>query len=904
MSDPAIRLSAALGDRYAIERELGVGGMATVYLARDLKHDRRVAIKVLKPELAAVLGAERFVTEIKTTAALQHPNILPLHDSGEADGLLYYVMPYVEGESLREKLDRETQLGVDEAVGITREVADALDYAHAHGVVHRDIKPENILLHDGRPMVADFGIALAVSAAAGGRMTETGMSLGTPHYMSPEQATAEKDITGRSDIYSLASVLYEMLTGDPPHTGKSAQQIIAKIVTDTPRPVTELRKSVPPNVAAALAKALEKLPADRFESAKAFAGALTNPVFRHGAATGAAPTARGISRGAFATVAAAAVIAIAAAAWGWLRPIPVSSAPPMLMAFPFGADDSIGSTLLDSVQNFGRPSRTAFAFAPDGRTLVYAGNGGRLFLRPLAGRESTPIAGVDSAESPFFSPDGRSIGYWSEGHLRRVPVAGGPSTDIAAVDQIAGASWGEGDRIVIGVPGTGLIFLSATSATPPDTFADPNAVLPHFLPGARSLVFTEDLEAGGFGTRVAWLAVDSRKPETLMQDAADARYVPTGYLVFGREGVLLAVPFDASKHEVTGRPFTVLPDVMQAINGGGPSVFTGATQVAFSPRGQLAWITGGIDPDTRREVFELDRQGRATPLTGAGVHPFLSARLSPDGSRLALASKGRRSTLEIYDLARGSALAVPTTGPQVWTLWSPDGRRVVTLGGPVDSAALVSVSADGVGAPRRIGPPVLPAFWSADGATLYALGFSSNLLALDTAGDTVYEVPNLPGGIRSGVRYPMLSPDGRWLAYAASEPGSSALEVYVSPWPALDRKWKVSSGGGGSPVWTRGGRELIHLQSLPDDSIGKNRVRIWSVAVGPDSSRPPGVPHALSTSHFDRTGPLRSYDVSADGSRFFVILSLPVHAASGHMYVMSNWFEELERLSAEQGSGK
>src|SRR5689334_25142889 len=226
--------------------------MATVYLAEDLKHDRKVAIKVLKPELAAVLGAERFVVEIKTTAALSHPHILPLFDSGTVDGLPFYVMPFIEGETIREKLNRETQFGVDEAVRIAREIADALDYAHRHGVIHRDIKPENLLLHDGRAMVMDFGIALAVSAAAGGRMTETGLSLGTPHYMSPEQATADKEITARSDVYSLASVLYEMLTGDPPFTASSAQAVIMRIIADTPRPVSELRKSVPPNVALAL----------------------------------------------------------------------------------------------------------------------------------------------------------------------------------------------------------------------------------------------------------------------------------------------------------------------------------------------------------------------------------------------------------------------------------------------------------------------------------------------------------------------------------------------------------------------------------------------------------------------------------------------------------------------------
>src|SRR5512142_2978660 len=279
MSGPVDRLATALSERYRIERELGRGGMATVYLAEDLKHDRKVALKVLKPELAAVLGAERFVQEIKTTAALQHPHILPLFDSGAADGFLYYVMPFIDGETLRTKLDRETQLGIDESVRITVAVADALDYAHRHGVIHRDIKPENILLHDGRPMVADFGIALALSAAAGGRMTETGMSLGTPYYMSPEQATAEKEITARSDVYSLASVLYEMLAGQPPHLGGSAQQIIMKIIAEPVAPVTAHRKSVPPNVAAAIDQALDKLPADRFATAREFGDALRDPSF-------------------------------------------------------------------------------------------------------------------------------------------------------------------------------------------------------------------------------------------------------------------------------------------------------------------------------------------------------------------------------------------------------------------------------------------------------------------------------------------------------------------------------------------------------------------------------------------------------------------------------------------------
>jgi serine/threonine-protein kinase len=274
LTSPLPRFAAALSDRYRIERELGQGGMATVYLAEDLKHKRKVALKVLKPEFAAGLGVERFLVEIDTTAALQHPHILPLFDSGTADGFLYYVMPFIDGETLRSKLDRERQLGIDEAITIATEVADALHYAHRHGVIHRDIKPENILLHDGRPMVADFGIALAVSVASSGRMTESGTSLGTPLYMSPEQAAADRQIDARSDVYSLGAVLYEMLAGEPPFTGPTGQAVIAKLLTTTATPLGVLRATVPPQVNQAVNRALAKAPADRFVGTAEFAAAL------------------------------------------------------------------------------------------------------------------------------------------------------------------------------------------------------------------------------------------------------------------------------------------------------------------------------------------------------------------------------------------------------------------------------------------------------------------------------------------------------------------------------------------------------------------------------------------------------------------------------------------------------
>ncbi len=289
MSDTPLQLDAILTDRYRIERQLGQGGMATVYLADDLKLERQVALKVLRPELGAVLGSDRFLAEVKITARLDHPHILTLIDSGSAGGLLYYVLPYVRGESLRDLLDREQQLGIEQALMITKHIASALDYAHRQGVVHRDIKPENILLQEGEAMLADFGIALAVQESGGNRLTETGLSLGTPQYMSPEQATGDRQLDARSDVYSLAAVLYEMLVGDPPMQGKTVQAVIAKLLTEQPTHVRTVRPTVSESVDAAVQKALSKVPADRFASAGDFMRALEAvPVASTGAMAAAA----------------------------------------------------------------------------------------------------------------------------------------------------------------------------------------------------------------------------------------------------------------------------------------------------------------------------------------------------------------------------------------------------------------------------------------------------------------------------------------------------------------------------------------------------------------------------------------------------------------------------------------
>ena len=331
-------LTAALADRYRLERELGQGGMATVYLAQDFKNHRKVAIKVLRPELAAMIGAERFLAEIRTTANLQHPHILPLHDSGEADSFLYYVMPFVDGESLRDRLNREKQLPISDAIRIATEVAGALDYAHRRGIIHRDIKPENILIQEGVAMLADFGIALAVTEAGGSRLTETGLSLGTPQYMSPEQAVGERDLDGRSDLYALGCVLYEMLAGEPPYTGRTAQVVMARQLTDPVPPLRTVRESVPVTVEQAINRALAKVPADRFATAMQFAEALNHP----GEAFAPAPRARRYAARIAGVAGVLAVLVFGAVTWSRRSSTPPLD-PSLMAVFPFrliGTDSS------------------------------------------------------------------------------------------------------------------------------------------------------------------------------------------------------------------------------------------------------------------------------------------------------------------------------------------------------------------------------------------------------------------------------------------------------------------------------------------------------------------------------------------------------------------------------------
>ena len=886
MSDAVTVLNAALEGRYTIERELGEGGMATVYLADDLKHGRKVPLKVLKPELAAVVGADRFLVEIKTTANLQHPHILPLFDSGEVGGLLYYIMPFVDGESLSDKLKRETQLSVKEALGITEALAGALDYAHRHGVVHRDIKPGNILLQEGQPLVADFGIALAVTVAAGDRITETGLSLGTPPYMSPEQAAAERELDGRSDQYSLACVLYEMLAGQPPFNAPTAQATVAQILAMDPPPLLERRRTVPAGVATAVHRALEKVPADRFDTAGDFAEAVTTgeywtPVEVRGAGAASPSQSPALVR-----ITGAALVAVGALAlWGWLRPGTPTTDTAMVqrMVIPFPAG-----------QQLSVPHRRAFPFAlsPDGSLLVYAGvREGRtsLYLRPLDSFESTELAGTEGARRPFFSWDGTQIGFFANRQLQRVPVDGGAPFQIVEVPGVPqGASWGLNDTIVYSartervndtnvsrareelwkVPAAGgepVPFELQLAGTQDAGAPLPHLTWPYHLPDGDHLLVSLSLATGPNtgSTVVASLASGELTPAV---DGFQAQYLPgarsSGHIVYREPGERVrAVAFDLASLQVTGDPFPLLENVFRGSDNGGSFIRVSCT-------GSVVYVAGGFE----RSLVLVERSGREVRLTEEQMG-YRLPRFSPDGLRVSVAVDPRPSTLWVFDV--GSGVGSPI-GPGLASVWNPVNGRLYSGVTNLTQRWPPTATPD-----TAVSWPVTNRFaksWSRDGLTLLGDGrgvdTGADLWHVKLGGDGV---PDTLMATPFGEGEPRLSPDGNWLAYESDLSGRP--EVYLATYPDLTDRIRISQGGGSTPLWADDGSELYYRSG--------DRVMAVEVSLGaPPSASPPVV---LFRGDYDNSQQ-NNWDVDAQG-RFLMVRPAP--GTFGQFQVVTNLAAEL-----------
>jgi serine/threonine-protein kinase len=796
-------------------------------------------------------------------------------------------MPFVEDETLRDRLEREKQLQVDEAVRIARSVAGALQAAHEAGVIHRDIKPENILLSRGEPLVSDFGIALAVSHAGGGRLTETGLSLGTPYYMSPEQATADRDPGQASDVYSLGCVLYEMLVGDPPHTGSSAQAVLAKILTEEPRAVTALRRTVPPHVADATARALERLPADRFESAEAFSRALADAGFRHtlpgtapAGVTGVhggedvveAPAGTGTSRPAARALPwMVAALASVMAVLGWLRDGGSASSGPTELLMDPGVDSLVFNSYL--------------GVSPDGRTFALSTREGRespLYVRTGANAEWRVLPGTEGGYWPAFSPNGDRIAYVTEeAELMAVSVAGGsPLTLYDPGDDLYEPHWGANGDIVVSTD-DGIRRVRSGGGV--DTLSIEGTIYwPFMLPDGSGVLYAE----GSFSETSVWiLDLDTDSTRLLLDEGNRPMYLESGHILFAHpDGGLQVVPFDLGSRTVTGAPVPVRDGIQHR----GFSVSANGTLVYRSGLGNFS----GSESRFLRVGFDGSVDTLRLPERDQG-----QVQISPDGSRFAFtvwSDEGDQAQIYTYDLAR-------RTGPTQLTfdgdrnlapVWSPDGTRIAYRH---DGSDILVKAVDG-GAPATTllddSVAVEPQAWTTSGG-----------LVLQRAGEGGVDLYRMPAPDSSAVAVEFLrtdfretfarvSPDGRWVAYVSFETGQA--EVFVRSYPDALGPWRLSRGVGFDPQWSADGRAVLFFRpgngvasilsvdvELEPTFVARDPVEVWS-------------------------GRGRDFDVHPDGQHLVVVDRILDDASDeddedepSQVVVVLNWFEELRARLGE-----
>ena len=877
MPEAPAPLAAALADRYRLERKLGEGGMATVYLAHDEKHERRVAIKVLRPELAAVIGAERFLREIKTIATLQHPHILGLIDSGEVQGTAYYVMPYVEGESLRDRLTREKQLPVAEAVRLATEVAAALDYAHRHGIIHRDIKPENVLLHDGSALVADFGIALAVSRTGGTRMTETGMSLGTPHYMSPEQAMGEREITARSDVYALGAMTYEMLVGEPPFTGPTAQAIIAKVMTGEPASLVAQRKSVPEPVEAAVFTALEKLPADRWASAKEFADALAGD----GSATRrlGASVARAHGRAAEPpsrrAVVLAGLLALTTLAAGYLagRRGAAAAGPSVYdVALPDSARMSF--SLVNVSSAYGAPLRN-LSVAASGDFVVYAalhGDSTELWMRSLRDATTRPVTGTIGATAPRVSPDENRVAYFDGTGVMIASLAGGEVRRLLDVQGASALEWlGRDTLLVLHDDGTRFARVELSAGVVRDT-AITRCPRGSWVPSTReflcdwNLTFFLMSPLTGIRREIRLRGEDGGA--LTLARGTDPRILEDRYLIYlNADGDLAGAPFDLASARMD-RPVTLLRGVRREAVGEG--------QFDFTPGGDLVFAAGG--DGTIGRIVRLARGGVPEPLP-VPAGPFQRFDLSPDGRWLAatLPTPGRQE-LRLYDLRDQQALALWSAEYVRHPIWSPGGDALIFS---VRDSTRYTIL---YGFPNSGRSP--DTLYSTTDPTAYLDPTDFRLPGVVVLQDwESARVSWVPGAspwkqvttlVARDARFASVSPGGHFIAYQTVE-GS---HVIVTSFPEPGKRWQVATAGV-EPIWLSA-TELVYR-------VGSGW---YAVHIDPATGEPtgPGTFWARDPRFSDTSG--WSNRPTRDGR--IIYLQGPDEVSVGYLRVIPRWGEQLQ----------
>src|SRR5687767_4967128 len=809
MTDVLTRLAGPLADRYEVQSELGAGGMATVYRAVDLRHQRDVAIKVLHPELGAALGGERFLSEIRTTARLQHPHILPLLDSGEVDGLLYYVMPLVTGETLRHRLERENQLPIDDAISIATEVADALGYAHGLGVVHRDVKSENILLREGHALVADFGIALAVQTAGGARMTQTGMSLGTPQYMSPEQAMGERTIDGRSDLYALGVVTYEMLAGEPPFTGPNVQAIVARLLSEEPRSLAAQRRAVPAGVENAVMRALEKLPADRYSRTAEFAAALL--VDAPASVRGGGRARRIPSSRVWPMVAVGAATLAAGVGLGRMLAKPAEVTEPSRQ-LAIDLPDSIRVAFNGSLDSPG--GQGSVTISGDGRRIAWIGTTPnapedqvQLYARDLNSYTIKAVPGTAGAFAPFLSNDGSLLGYFSGRDLRETNLNDGETRVLVRnLSRPTGAAYLANGSVLVAVE-SGVLTVARGGGTrrtrvaaPTSTGQDSTGVMnfPAVVPGDRYAIgmsrdgpmIVASLIDGAIRRIRAFGATDSTA-----WIVGGAPRVVGGRLYWLDSDVVLSAALDAQGARLTSEPTPVVSGVRGDLFG--------AADFDVADDGTVVFVAGA-DPSIGHLAW-VDAKGRVDTLALPPAN-YAGFDVSPDGRSILMKAINSSGTTEIrvFDIARGTSTVLDVgTGDISQPGWSADGRSALISVAPngIASARVLRVPIDGRSAIDTIMPGGLDRYAVSRDGRVTVLQVSAtrspNRYLSVAQGAKIYASTNHGRfeeltALRNFVD-PALSPDGKWVAYSRYGIGATAL--YIERFPLDGRPMQVSTDG-------------------------------------------------------------------------------------------------------------
>ncbi len=902
---------------YEITGALGAGGMGEVYRARDTRLDRDVAIKVLPEQMARdAERVARFQREAKVLAALNHPNIAAIYgfetESRAADfsprgrelvdnptdqvaprglkpaaPLHFLVLEFVDGQTLAERLDAGP-VPIDEALDVARQIAEALEAAHEQGIVHRDLKPSNVKISpEGKVKVLDFGLAKALgsdpshtdtanSPTLTADFTRKGVVLGTAAYMSPEQARG-KPIDKRTDIWSFGVVLYECLSGQSPFEGETSTDLIAKILEREPD-WNALPSHTPVTVQLVLRRCLVK---DRNRRLRDIGDArieieeaIRSPESDLGQ-LGRTPARRRATGWAVLPWAVVAALAVLAVAGFWPSKAP-RIARPMHLALPLSPEDTL-PTVSDSV----------FALSPDGDTLVYVasrGGASQLFLHPMSERKSTPLRGTEAAQHPFFSPDGQWVAFFAGNKLKKISVNGGPPETLCNTRSDRGGSWAPDHTIIFAPTEESGLYRVSVAGGEPEVLTTVDAKThershrwPEVLPGGNAVLFTveDDTDVTFDEADIVAVRLDTGSRKTLVRGGSYARYVPTGHLVYVKDGTLFAAPFDAGRLELTG---PVVP-VIEAVQ----TQFSGGAQFSFSQTGHLIYLSPIREQEST--VVWIDRLGAAAPLIGR-PQPFVAPRLSPDGRRLALGAEG---DIWIYEIDRDVLTRLTFDGLSVVPVWSPDGRRIVygSNAGGLTNGNLFVRDADGSSNAVRLTESDLgqgATCWSSDGKTLVyeqrdpETGTDIWLFDLqDGVGPRAFlQTPFEEGHAR-------LSPDDRWLAYASNESGRG--EVYVRPLSGAGRE-QVSTEGGIHPAWSRDGRELFYR------SDGRMMVVEVTTAPAIRFSKPQRlfVMDSTAVSPYD----VADYDVSADGKRFVALRTEPRDPLEFQPRVVLNWFEELK----------